>query len=100
MRPPPSLGKRLEPVYFVGITVAILGPFVYGTASSALADVATPRAVAQWGPSLALVALLALVRWGAVQGPVVFSVPDVAQLLGAPLRAHRPGRCARLSAAC
>ncbi len=24
-------------------------------------------------------------RWGAVQGPVVFSVPDVAQLLGAPL---------------
>ena len=30
--------------------------------------------------------LLALVRWGAVQGPVVFSVADVAQLLGAPLR--------------
>jgi len=85
VHPPPSLGKRFEPVYFVGITLAILGPFFYGAASSALADVAAPRAVADWGPALALVALLALVRWGAVQGPVVFSVPDVAQLLGAPL---------------
>jgi hypothetical protein len=86
VHPPASLGKRLEPVYFVGITIAILGPFVYGTASSALADVAAQRAVAQWGPAIVLVALLALARWGAVQGPVVFSVPDVAHLLGAPLR--------------
>jgi hypothetical protein len=84
--PSPGLLKRLEPVYYVLITLAIGGPFVYGTASAALADVATPRAVAVWGPSVALVALLAVVRWGAVQGPVVFSVPDVAQLLGAPLR--------------
>jgi len=83
---PPSLLKRLEPVYYVFITLAIGGPFVYGTASQALAEVATPRAVATWGPSLALVGLLALVRWGAVQGPVVFSIADVAQLLGAPLR--------------
>ncbi len=83
---PPSLLKRLEPAYYVFITLAIGGPFVYGTASEALAEVATPRTVATWGPSLALVGLLALVRWGAVQGPVVFSIPDVAQLLGAPLR--------------
>jgi hypothetical protein len=83
---PPSLLKRLEPVYYVFITLAIGGPFVYGTASEALAEVATPRTVATWGPSLALVGLLALVRWGAVQGPVVFSIADVAQLLGAPLR--------------
>ncbi|MEA2281101.1 MAG: hypothetical protein QOK21_1708 [Solirubrobacteraceae bacterium] len=86
VRPPPGLLKRLEPVYYVFITLAIGGPFVYGTASAALADVTTPRAVAHWGPGIALVALLAAVRWGAVQGPVVFSVPDVAQLLGAPLR--------------
>jgi hypothetical protein len=83
---PPSLLKRLEPAYYVFITLAIGGPFVYGTASEALSEVATPRAVGIWGPSLALVALLAVLRWGAVQGPVVFSVPDVAQLLGAPLR--------------
>ncbi len=83
---PPSLLKRLEPVYYVFITLAIGGPFVYGTASEALAEVATPRTVGTWGPSLALVGLLALVRWGAVQGPVVFSIADVAQLLGAPLR--------------
>jgi hypothetical protein len=83
---PPSLLKRLEPAYYVFITLAIGGPFVYGTASEALAEVATPRTVATWGPSLAMVGLLALVRWGAVQGPVIFSVPDVAQLLGAPLR--------------
>jgi hypothetical protein len=83
---PPSLLKRLEPFYYIFITLAIGGPFVYGTASEALAEVATPRTVATWGPSLALVGLLALVRWGAVQGPVVFSIADVAQLLGAPLR--------------
>jgi hypothetical protein len=83
---PPSLLKRLEPAYYVFITLAIGGPFVYGTASQALADVATPHTAEVWGPALALVALLAAVRWGAVQGPVVFSVADVAQLLGAPLR--------------
>jgi hypothetical protein len=83
---PPSLLKRLEPAYYVFITLAIGGPFVYGTASEALSEVATPHAVAVWGPSLALVALLAALRWGAVQGPVVFSPADIAQLLGAPLR--------------
>src|SRR4051794_26065513 len=83
---PPSLFKRLEPAYYVFITLAIGGPFVYGTASAALSEVATPRAVGIWGPSLALVALLGVMRWGAVQGPVVFSVADIAQLLGAPLR--------------
>jgi hypothetical protein len=83
---PPSILKRLEPVYMVFITIAIFGPLVYGTVSQALADVATGRAVAVWGPALALAALLAVVRWGAVQGPVVYSVPDVAHLLGAPLR--------------
>src|SRR5690349_2369231 len=83
---PPSLLKRLEPAYYVFITLAIGGPLVYGTASSALAEVATPHAVGIWGPSLALVALLAVVRWGAVQGPVVFSVADISHLLGAPLR--------------
>ncbi len=83
---PPSLLRRLEPAYYVFITLAIGGPFVYGTASQGLAEVATPRAISTWGPSIALVALLALMRWGAVQGPVIFSVADVSQLLGAPLR--------------
>ena len=55
---PPSLLKRLEPAYYVFITLAIGGPFVYGTASAALSEVATPRAVGIWGPSLALVALV------------------------------------------
>jgi hypothetical protein len=85
VHPPPTLTKRLEPVYYVFITLAIGGPFVYGTASTALAEVATPAAVATWGPAVALLGLLAVARWGAVQGPVVFSEPDVAQLLGAPL---------------
>src|SRR4051795_10187578 len=83
---PPSLLKRLEPAYYVFITLAIGGPLVYGTASTALSEVATPHAVGIWGPSIALVALLTVARWGAVQGPVVFSVADVTQLLGAPLR--------------
>src|SRR3954452_14627510 len=38
---PPSLLKRLEPAYYVFIALAIGGPFVYGTASAALAEVAT-----------------------------------------------------------
>ena len=83
---PPGLLRRLEPAYYVLITLVIAGPFIYGTAREALAEVATPRALETWGPSIALVGLLALVRWGAVQGPVIFSVADVAQLLGAPLR--------------
>src|SRR3954447_2209751 len=83
---PPSLFKRLEPAYYVFITLAIGGPFVYGTASAALSEVATSRTVGNWGPSLALVALLAVTRWGAVQGPVVFTVADITHLLGAPLR--------------
>ena len=52
----------------------------------ALAEVATPRGGGHVGPVAGARRLLALVRWGAVQGPVVFSVADVAQLLGAPLR--------------
>ncbi len=46
---PPSLLKRLEPAYYVFITLAIGGPFVYGTASAALSEVATPRAVGDLG---------------------------------------------------
>ena len=49
--------------------------------------------LAQFGPPIALVALLMTARWGAYQGPVVFSVPDVAHLLGAPL--PRSGLAAR-----
>ena len=60
VHPPPSLLKRLEPAYYAFIVLAIGGPFVYGTASTALAEVATPRSVATWGPSVALLGLLAL----------------------------------------
>src|SRR3954466_11538273 len=66
---PPSLLKRLEPAYYVFISIAIGGPFVYGTASAALAGGATPRAVGIWGSSLALVALLAVMRWRSALGP-------------------------------
>src|SRR3954471_15214182 len=69
----------------VAISVAILGGLAYGTASSALAEVVTPEAMARFGPPVALLALLVTAQWGAYQGPVVYSVPDVAHLLGAPL---------------
>src|SRR5213595_1732752 len=46
---PPSLLKRLEPAYYVLITLAIGGPFVYGTASAALSEDATPGAAAVVG---------------------------------------------------
>jgi hypothetical protein len=92
-RPGPTLGQRLDLLYTVAITTAILGALVYGTASSALAQVVTPAWLARFGPPLALAAVLLTARWGAYQGPVVFSVADVAHLLGAPL--SRRGLSAR-----
>ena len=84
-RPGPSIGQRLDLLYTVVISIAILGTLAYGTASSALAQVLSPAWMEQFAPSIALVALLLTARWGAYQGPVVFSVADVAHLLGAPL---------------
>jgi hypothetical protein len=84
-RPGPSIWRRLDLAYTVAISVAILGTLVYGTASSALAKVVTPDTMATYGPAGALLALLVIAQWGAYQGPVIFSVADVAHLLGAPL---------------
>ena len=78
----------------VAITTGILGALLYGTASSALGSVLTPDTVAEWGPAVALVGLVAVARWGTWQGPVVFAAPDVPFLLGAPLRAQRAGGAA------
>ena len=79
--PRAPLGQRLYVVY----CVAIYGLLGYGTVTSTAKVVLTPDALAAWGPALGLVALLLGARWGAVQGPVVFTVADVGQLLGAPL---------------
>jgi hypothetical protein len=84
-RPGPGIWRRLDLAYTVAISVGILGALVYGTASSALAQVVTPDAMATYGPPAALLALLVVAQWGAYQGPVVYSVADVAHLLGAPL---------------
>jgi hypothetical protein len=83
--PPPSLGRRLDLLYTTAIVTGIFGLLAYGTASSALAQVVTPDWLARFGPSLALLALLGTAQWGAYHGPVVFSIADVAHLLGAPL---------------
>jgi hypothetical protein len=83
--PPPSLGRRLDVAYTAAITVAILGAVAYGTAGSALAEILTPARLEAFGPAAALAALVLIARWGAYQGPVVFTVADVAFLLGAPL---------------
>jgi hypothetical protein len=91
--PPPSLGQTLELLYSGTIMAGIFGALAYGTASSALAQVVTPHWLAVTGPGLALLALLLTTHWGAYQGPVVFSVADVAHLLGAPL--PRRGLAAR-----
>jgi hypothetical protein len=85
VRPPPTLGHRLDVAYTAVIVTAIFGAMVYGTASSALAQVVTPHWLASYGPSLALVALVVAAHWGVYQGPVVFTVADVGFLLGGPL---------------
>jgi hypothetical protein len=81
-------------LYTIALVGGIFGALAYGTASSALAQVVTLQSLAVFGPSLALLAVLLAMHWGAYQGPVVFSVPDVAFLLGAPLprRALAVGR--------
>jgi hypothetical protein len=92
-RPGPTVGQRLDLLYTIAISAAILGALAYGTASSALAQVVSPEWLAQFGPPIALAALLATARWGGYQGPVVYSVADVTHLLGAPL--SRRGLAAR-----
>ena len=78
-------------LYTIALVGGIFGALAYGTASSALAQVVTPHSLAVFGPSLALLAVLLAMQWGAYQGPIVFSVPDVAFLLGAPCPAgHWP----------
>jgi hypothetical protein len=91
--PPPSIVQRLDLLYTVAITAAVVGALGYGTASSALAQVLTPHGLAVFGSSLAMVSVLVAAHWGVYQGPVVFSVADVAHLLGAPL--PRRGLAAR-----
>jgi hypothetical protein len=97
VRPGPSLGRRLDLLYTTVLSAGILGALAYGTASSALAQVVGPRWLAHVGPALALAAVLLTARWGAYQGPVVFSVADVTHLLGAPLprRGLAAGRLGR-----
>lgn len=80
-----TLAQRAQTVYTAIVVGAIFGVLLYGTASSALADVIDTTSVGRWGPSLMLVAFLAAGTWGAVQGPVVLSAADVAHLLSAPL---------------
>jgi hypothetical protein len=83
--PGPPLGQRAEQAYIVALTGAIFGALVYSTAHSALAQVITVRGTSVWGPGLVLVGLVVVARWGAYQGPVVFSIGDVGHTLGAPL---------------
>lgn len=83
--PGPPLGQRAEQAYIVALTGAIFGALVYSTAHSALAQVITVRGTSVWGPGLVLVGLVVVARWGAYQGPVVFSMGDVGHTLGAPL---------------
>jgi hypothetical protein len=83
--PPTTIWQRLDVLYTGAITAAILGSLVYGTMSSAAAEVVTPHWLVVFGPSLAMLSLLVAAHWGAYQGPAVFSVPDVFHLLGAPL---------------
>ena len=83
--PGPPLGQRAEQAYIVALTGAIFGALVYSTAHSALAQVITVRGASVWGPGLVLVGLVVVARWGAYQGPVVFSIGDVGHTLGAPL---------------
>src|SRR4051794_11259543 len=81
----PRVGQRLYVVYTATIIVAMYGLIAYGAAQSALPGVLDQRAFAGLAPPMLLAGLVLAACWGAYQGPVVFSPPDVGFLLGAPL---------------
>src|SRR4051794_20944355 len=83
--PRPRAAQRLYVLYTATIIVAMYAPIAYGAARSALPGVLHPRTFAAFAPPLLLAGLVVATRWGAYQGPVVFSPPDVGFLLGAPL---------------
>lgn len=81
-----QVGERVQGIYIAVLVALIAGTLVYNAAHSALAQVIDPTELVRWGPSLVLLAVVAAGHWGAVQGPVVFSVADLGQLvLGSPL---------------
>lgn len=83
--PGPTVWQRLETVYTFVLITAIFGVGIFDAVHTALAQVLSFDGATTWGPPVVLVTLLVAARWGAYQGPVVFSVADVAHLLGAPL---------------
>src|SRR4051794_12915597 len=81
----PRVAQRLYVVYTATILVAMYGLVAYGAARSALPGVLDARAFSTFAPPVLVAGLVLVARWGAYQGPVVFALPDVGFLLGAPL---------------
>jgi hypothetical protein len=82
----PSLGVRAERIYTAVLVGAIGLAVVWGAIGEAVRTVVQPESWAAWGPPLLLAAVVAALRLGVWQGPVVFSAADVAHLLRAPVR--------------
>jgi hypothetical protein len=80
-RPRPTV----QQLYITALVIAIYGILAGHEISTAVGPGLEPRSLHTWGPAVAVLALLAALRFGCWQGPVVFSAPDVALLLSAPI---------------
>ncbi len=81
--------RRLRPSLYQVYVTLLLGAMGVALAGGAISSLAGPglgaRALIVWGPGVLALALLAALRFGCSQGPVLFSAADVALLLAAPI---------------
>ncbi len=72
-------------IYATVVTGAIFGALAGNAISEAIGGSLDAHKLLVYGPVLLVLVLLAAVRFGVWQGPVLFSAPDVGLLLAAPI---------------
>jgi hypothetical protein len=72
-------------IYATVVTGAIFGALAGHAISDAIGGSLDAHKLLVYGPVLLMLVLLAAVRFGAWQGPVLFSAPDVGLLMAAPI---------------
>jgi len=87
-RRPQQRSDRFIAVYTAALYATIGGAIAFQAVRQHPAGVAAAglaAALARWGAAALLLGLMAALRYATWQGPVLFTAPDVAWLLGAPL---------------
>lgn len=83
-RPQRTAYEHFYRVYTVALIV-VMGVLLSWAVVGEVVDAMTPAFAAAWAPAAALLLLAGVARYGIRQGPVSFTPPDCAFLLGAPI---------------